>query len=810
MDRHVHSGRQEDLDLAIGVLAEAYELAEDDSPILPRCLNLLGGALSLRYERTGDLADLEQSIAAQRAGVQRALPQDRPLLLGSLGAELRRRYQHSQDENDLNEALAAFEEAVRLAPPDSPELAYHLGNLGASYAERFYQAADPGDLDRAVEQMRAAVAATQPGSGARAYALNNLGTALGTRYSASKEPKDLEDAVEAWSQACRLAPRDSTQLPAYLNNLGYGLALRYDLSRDAQARRAATRAYEQACKLGLEAAPAESLRSARNWGEWAARRKAWAEAARGYAYGSQAMDRLYRAQLSRRSKETWLRTAPRLSLQAAYALARCGELGEAVLALERGRTRLLSETLDRDRADLESLRAVSPDLYQRYCAAAGRIARLESAELSSQPGSWDARAAYAMRAARADLDQAVDRIRQVGGLAGFLAQPGLEVVQAAVLPGRPLVYLVTTPNGSLALIVRQTTHLVIEPVWIDSFTYEGTLWRGWMRAYARLQADERAWLDAMEVDLRQLWADLVGPLVAVLRAKGIQQVVLVPTGLLALLPLHAAWHVGWEGTRSYALDEMAISYAPSARAVAGARGLSAVWTTNRLLAVKDPDGSLFFAGQEVDAVRAHFPAAMVFRGTDARRDVVLYEAIPQCAVYHFACHGENDWDHPLRSGLRLADGRLTVQDLLAAPGEHRARLVFLSACESGLVGTQLPDEVVGLGMAFLEAGASAVVSTLWSVEDISTAILVERFYANWAGSPRMHCLQALREAQSWLRRATAQEMRLAERYRALFEAPGGQNRDAFLAMRYYASHPDEIPFWHPHYWAAFVLWGADV
>lgn len=61
-----------------------------------------------------------------------------------------------------------------------------------------------------------------------------------------------------------------------------------------------------------------------------------------------------------------------------------------------------------------------------------------------------------------------------------------------------------------------------------------------------------------------------------------------------------------------------------------------------------------------------------------------------------------------------------------------ARLVTLSACETGItdIVKGSADEFVGLPAGFMLAGIPCVVSSLWSVPDISTAILMERFYSN--------------------------------------------------------------------------------
>lgn len=73
---------------------------------------------------------------------------------------------------------------------------------------------------------------------------------------------------------------------------------------------------------------------------------------------------------------------------------------------------------------------------------------------------------------------------------------------------------------------------------------------------------------------------------------------------------------------------------------------------------------------------------------------------------------------------------LTVRDLMNLE-QAGGRLVTLSACETRVVGPQLLDEAVSLPSALLQAGFSGVMASLWSVSDISTAMLMEYLYRSW-------------------------------------------------------------------------------
>jgi len=244
----------------------------------------------------------------------------------------------------------------------------------------------------------------------------------------------------------------------------------------------------------------------------------------------------------------------------------------------------------------------------------------------------------------------------------------------------------------------------------------------------------------------------MGPVTVTLKRLGYKTATLIPTGGLAFLPLHAAWRPSRDGTPRYALDDVAFAYAPSARALTYVHQTAATIPGNSLLAVENPDGSLRYAAQEVKAVAHHFRHQRVVRHSLATRNAIS-KHLPQHDVYHFACHGRNDWRNPLTSSLQMANKEaITVRDLLGVPRGRQGHLAFLSACETGLVGAGLPDEAIGWASAFLEQRTAGVVSTLWSVDDRSTAELAQRFYRNWKGRKmQMDPLQALVAAQRWLR-----------------------------------------------------------
>jgi CHAT domain-containing protein len=130
----------------------------------------------------------------------------------------------------------------------------------------------------------------------------------------------------------------------------------------------------------------------------------------------------------------------------------------------------------------------------------------------------------------------------------------------------------------------------------------------------------------------------------------------------------------------------------------------------------------------------------------------LTEEAPGSPIIHLATHGQSRLDAPNFSSIRLADGLLNAIDAFSLKLEG-CELVTLSGCETGLALSSGGDEQLGLGRAFLAAGASSLVMSLWPVEDQATSELMQLFYRNLLRGK--HKGQALRSAQcSFLQKAS--------------------------------------------------------
>lgn len=177
-------------------------------------------------------------------------------------------------------------------------------------------------------------------------------------------------------------------------------------------------------------------------------------------------------------------------------------------------------------------------------------------------------------------------------------------------------------------------------------------------------------------------------------------------------------------------------------------------------------------------------------------------ALAGAPVVHLATHGRVLDDAPNSGEVALAgDDSLTVADLLGI--DIAARLVTMSACDTGRGRATLGGDVVGLTRALLLAGARNIVVSLWPVDDQTAALIMTRFYERLVGGTDIAASLAL--AQQDLRRLTPDERQAA--FRALGERVGvdpaaatpATSRGWHSAGAEPLADPD-----HPHPWGPFV------
>lgn len=244
---------------AVAVARAALD-AIDDGPHRPGRLSGLAAALLQQYEYTGDVGQLVDAAACERAVID-AMPVDHPDRLQSmnnLGMALRLRYEAVGGDELLEEAVDIARAVVAALPDGHPHLAMALSNLGNALARK---SGRDGGLERVPESLtysRAAVDATPVGHPDRPKWLNNLGMALQTlsNWAGTREP--LEEAVSVLREAVATLPEGHPHLAMALGNLGNALSSLFDQTGELSLlREAATTA-----RRAVDATPAQNAQHA--------------------------------------------------------------------------------------------------------------------------------------------------------------------------------------------------------------------------------------------------------------------------------------------------------------------------------------------------------------------------------------------------------------------------------------------------------------------------------------------------------------------------------------------------------------------
>ncbi|MFI8502807.1 CHAT domain-containing protein [Streptomyces sp. NPDC085524] len=234
-----------------------------------------------------------------------------------------------------------------------------------------------------------------------------------------------------------------------------------------------------------------------------------------------------------------------------------------------------------------------------------------------------------------------------------------------------------------------------------------------------------------------LLVPLLERLVQALREEGVRHLVLSPSSLFALLPLHAVPVPSLGADRLLADCFRTVSYAPSLASLTG--------LARRPLVLPAPPAFVSYgadlrglATERAVLRRLYGRGLEVYTGSAATPAAVL-DAGRTAGTLHIASHGYTAAD-PYASGLLLSagggedpyGGRLTLGRVLREGNLDAAQLAVLSNCSSGThTSTRLGlERCRTLDTAFHARGVRVVLSTLWPLSDVVAPVFSAVLHAH--------------------------------------------------------------------------------
>ena len=234
------------------------------------------------------------------------------------------------------------------------------------------------------------------------------------------------------------------------------------------------------------------------------------------------------------------------------------------------------------------------------------------------------------------------------------------------------------------------------------------------------------------------------------------RIIIVPDGGLHLLPFDALV----DDTGRYLVFSHTITYATSASALYLANSVKHPPTQQTFLGiggipyeqnaeltkiatlrgyVSGPLVNLPASKDEILAAQAttQSDGQSTLIGTSATKSAFEHSDLADHAIIHLAVHGVANEKHPERAALLLLSDTSAGDDGILEASEivhlhTNADLVVLSACDTAVGRLQGEEGIANLSLAFQLAGAKAVVSTLWTIDDTTALYLMKRFYAHLA------------------------------------------------------------------------------
>jgi CHAT domain-containing protein len=497
-------------------------------------------------------------------------------------------------------------------------------------------------------------------------------------------------------------------------------------------------------RLGTRLAPDVSWRLHAGLGETLRSRGANSEAVRELRRAIAEVERTSGAIRLDERRSAFLDDKWSVYAQLALAERAQGDEAEAFATSERLRARQMLSLLARGRVPLtdaadstrlqeQELRGRINDLTSALLEGAGastlRGANLSAASLDAMRATLDsAQRAYASLLLEMK-EKSPDYTRVVS-----TETVGWREAEALLAPEEALVEYLVTDSTTIAFVITTRGMASVD---LRVSHYALTALVDFARANLA-QPDDAAASALWRAPLRRLYQELLAPLERYL--QGATTLIIVPHRELHYLPfasLVIPQPLAAPGAREpFLVERYVVEYAPSASVWIKHGARRDVTASDRVLALAPRPAMLPASRAEVEAIgRIYGTRATVLIGA-AASEQAFRQLGPSSAVIHLATFGVLNKRNPLFSFVDLApgegeDGRLEVREALGL--SLRARLLVLSACQTALSSGALEDvpvgdDWVGLVQAFLVAGASNVMGTLWPVEDRATARLMERFY----------------------------------------------------------------------------------
>ncbi|KAJ7084958.1 CHAT domain-containing protein [Mycena epipterygia] len=734
------------------------------------CMNNLANAVQIRFTERGKPHDIEEAIKLYTE-ILALYPSPHPFYsnsLTNLSGALVNRFDQEGNPDDIKKAVELGREAVALRTSNHPYSGSSLANLATAVHMQFQMRGDPDVGQEAVGLHREALALHASPHSLHSESLNGLACALETRFRKQENLDDIYEAVELHKKALELRVSPHPDRGKSLVNLGVCQILMYEHTRLDSALNDGLGFFEAASSYA-SLSPLECFRAARDWAKCATEFD-HSTALTAYERMTSLLPQLAALHLDVRSRQAILAIA-QLGSTASDAVS-CAiahhDYAVGVELAEASRSVFWGQALNL-RTPLDDLAIIDPQLASSLSDIAQQLDQASLRDTSRdlendshvQVLSVESEGVRC-RHLKEDWERTVRSIRLLPDFEDFMCPKKMAKLQQAAEKG-PVVILSAANSRCNVLIIMSSGPVQFMPVQGTSkerVMFMANFFQGlslempvsgfpsedFDRALARLKGWQEITGDASPNQifatlLQVLWEEISKPVLEFLNYKkstSPPRLWWCPIGPLAFLPLHAAGLYGTYGEDCVS-DYVVSSYTPTLSALLNPPiGSTTAFKMTAVIEPNAPNASyLPGAEAELQKIERRVPAQVLTslgRTSSATRETTL-QYLRESSIVHFACHGIQDLQNPLDSGLLLSNGRLNVSDFMQQQKDPDSTwvtkpmsLAFLSACETAKGDLRVPDEAMHLAGTLLFAGFRGVVATMWTIRDTDGPKVADAFY----------------------------------------------------------------------------------
>ena len=725
------------------------------------------------------------------------------------------------------------------------------------------------NVEKAIKAYQLALEVYDPKKSSEQWAQtqSNLGNAYLSRVKGRKQ-ENLRSAIECYQLALKVHTHKNYpyQWAKLQNNLGNAYK-NYNIKQAIKAYEAALDIYQP------QNLPYDCYRVAKNLGYFAFRNQNWEIAIKGYSLAVEATEIIRSFSITDHRRQEIIKQRIEVYQNLIQACINAGQTEKAIVYIDRSRARQLVDLMAGN--DLYSEGEISPKvkkLLQEYEKIQRQIEKESKDADKNNFRSSDRYLTYhQIRKARlkthknqeklqpliTEKQKLWEEIRQHDSvLAAQIKVDALnwnEIQQLLNNSQTAILSFYTTRQDTYIFILYRDKSPQIHICHGQGTVHfqEQFLRQNWLVPYQQIFKEND---ELKREDLKKEWIkkinDVLGNISKRLKLdslvdnhlQGIQELIIIPYLYLHQIPFSAlplsSVSIN-EEKREYLGDKFGIRYIPSCQILQFCQQRESVKQIS-YGTVEDAQNNLPGARIEGEKIARLFNISLEKRLIGKSQATVgnYRQLIKTVEVIHSSHHAVSDLNNPLESALKLADGNITLQQLMT-PDWRLPKLhdVFLACCETHLGVTDITEDILTLATGFLCAGARAVVSSLWVADDMA-ATLLSIFYHQFRKQDRSRT-EALQLAQQKLRNLPGKELQdiYEQQFQPLHSQITQQRKELRKRKRRYAqTNPEydkiqqeidllasnldilerysnrsqeDSPFKNPFYWAVFTCAGLN-